>query len=110
MLRADFKEGVLFSTYSTLIGAARGSKASRIDQIIKWCGGETFDGLLVFDECHRAKNFQVGEKEDASSKTSKYSTFPVTVLLHAFVTCIEPTHHECRVLTSPKSLFLAPPA
>ena len=36
---------------------------SRIDQIIKWCGGETFNGLLVFDECHRAKNFQVGEKE-----------------------------------------------
>ena len=36
---------------------------SRIDQIIKWCGGEKFDGLLVFDECHRAKNFQVGEKE-----------------------------------------------
>jgi hypothetical protein len=53
----------LFSTYSTLIGGARGSKMSRIDQIIKWCGGEKFDGLLVFDECHRAKNFQVGEKE-----------------------------------------------
>jgi len=51
--------GVLFSTYSTLIGSARGTKSSRIDQIIKWCGGEKFDGLLVFDECHRAKNFQV---------------------------------------------------
>eukprot|EP00277_Geminigera_cryophila_P001483 CAMPEP_0179412588 /NCGR_PEP_ID=MMETSP0799-20121207/4560_1 /TAXON_ID=46947 /ORGANISM="Geminigera cryophila, Strain CCMP2564" /LENGTH=461 /DNA_ID=CAMNT_0021184833 /DNA_START=177 /DNA_END=1560 /DNA_ORIENTATION=- len=70
-LGSEFKEGVLFSTYSTLIGSARGTKSSRIDQIIKWCGGEKFDGLLVFDECHRAKNFQVGEKEDASSKTSK---------------------------------------
>lgn len=43
-LSSDFKEGVLFSTYSTLIGAARGSKASRIDQILKWCGGESFAG------------------------------------------------------------------
>ena len=70
-MNKDFKSGVLFSTYSTLIGSARGTKASRIDQIIAWCGGETFDGLLIFDECHRAKNFQVGEKEEASSKTSK---------------------------------------
>jgi len=70
-LANDFKDGVLFSTYSTLIGAARGSKSSRIDQIFKWCGGDSFAGLLVFDECHRAKNYQVGEKEDTSTKTAK---------------------------------------
>ena len=70
-LSSDYKDGVLFSTYSTLIGAARGAKSSRIDQIIKWCGGESFTGLLVFDECHRAKNAQVGEKEDTGTKTAR---------------------------------------
>jgi len=22
-----------------------------------WCGGDKFDGCLIFDECHKAKNF-----------------------------------------------------
>jgi hypothetical protein len=40
---------------------------SRLDQIVHWLGGETFDGLLVFDECHKAKNFTPG-KEGSSTK------------------------------------------
>eukprot|EP00960_Hanusia_phi_P033852 750679-Hanusia_phi.AAC.2 len=70
-LSSDYKEGVLFSTYSTLIGGAKPGKPSRLEQIVKWCGGESFDGVLVFDECHRAKNFFIGENADASTKTSK---------------------------------------
>lgn len=31
--------------------------SSRLDQLVKWCGGELFDGCLIFDECHKAKNF-----------------------------------------------------
>ncbi|XP_037040157.1 protein strawberry notch-like [Bradysia coprophila] len=49
--------GVLFSTYALLI-ATPGSISkfnSRIDQIVDWCG-EDFDGVIVFDECHKAKN------------------------------------------------------
>ena len=30
---------------------------SRLEQLINWCGGESFDGVLVFDESHRAKNY-----------------------------------------------------
>ena len=26
---------------------------SRLAQIVEWCGGEGFDGAIVFDECHR---------------------------------------------------------
>eukprot|EP00961_Rhodomonas_salina_P010499 140938-Rhodomonas_salina.2 len=70
-LSKDFKEGVLFVTYSTLIGAARGSKASRLDQIVNWCKGDAFEGVLVLDECHKAKNFLVGDNADNSTKTSK---------------------------------------
>lgn len=55
------KEGVIFSTYSALIGESSqssgksGKYKSRLKQLLQWCG-EDFDGLIIFDECHRAKN------------------------------------------------------
>ena len=33
----------------------------RISQV-KWCGGDSFDGCLLFDECHKAKNLTKGTK------------------------------------------------
>ena len=48
-------EGVLFLTYSSLTsGNAR--RETRLQQIVTWCGGPLFEGTLVFDECHKAKN------------------------------------------------------
>ncbi|CAL8469508.1 g9049 [Coccomyxa elongata] len=32
------------------------ASGSRLDKIVEWCGGASFDGALVFDECHKAKN------------------------------------------------------
>ncbi|XP_021767573.1 protein FORGETTER 1-like isoform X2 [Chenopodium quinoa] len=49
------KEGVLFSTYSSLIASSEKGK-SRLSQLVQWCGGRDFDGLVIFDECHKAKN------------------------------------------------------
>lgn len=51
-LSQDFKEGVLFLTYSTLVSAGRGGR-TRFQQVLDWVGGDTFDGCIVFDECHR---------------------------------------------------------
>uniref|UniRef100_A0A8C5P7H4 Protein strawberry notch homolog 2 n=1 Tax=Leptobrachium leishanense TaxID=445787 RepID=A0A8C5P7H4_9ANUR len=50
-------EGILFATYSALIGESQagGQHRTRIKQIRDWCG-ENFDGVIVFDECHKAKN------------------------------------------------------
>jgi len=49
-------KGVIFSTYSSLIGESSGGKfKTRLKQLLEWCG-EDFDGVIVFDECHRAKN------------------------------------------------------
>jgi hypothetical protein len=48
------KEGVLFLTYSSLIASSDKGR-SRLQQLVQWCG-PGFDGLLVFDECHKAKN------------------------------------------------------
>lgn len=46
--------GVLFLTYSSLIAASEKGR-SRLQQIVAWCGPD-YDGLLVYDECHKAKN------------------------------------------------------
>lgn len=54
----NVKKGVIFSTYSALIGessSAGGKYKSRLKQLLQWCGSD-FDGLIIFDECHRAKN------------------------------------------------------
>lgn len=48
------REGVLFSTYSSLIASSEKGK-SRLSQLVQWCGGRDFDGLVIFDEvsvCH----------------------------------------------------------
>jgi len=52
------QEGVMFSTYQTLIAKNR-SKQTRMDQLVDWCGGDEFDGLIMLDEvsfvaCHKS--------------------------------------------------------
>ena len=56
-VNGSIKKGVIFSTYSSLIGESQGSSKyrTRLKQLLQWCG-EDFDGVIVFDECHRAKN------------------------------------------------------
>ncbi|GLH00308.1 Protein strawberry notch [Gryllus bimaculatus] len=57
-VNGNVKKGVIFSTYSALIGESSqsgGKYKTRLKQLLQWCG-EDFDGLVVFDECHRAKN------------------------------------------------------
>ncbi|CAD6187636.1 unnamed protein product [Caenorhabditis auriculariae] len=55
----SIKKGVLFATYTSLIGECRASKSrkyrSRIKQLIQWFGVD-YDGVIILDECHRAKN------------------------------------------------------
>jgi P-loop containing NTP hydrolase pore-1/C-terminal domain on Strawberry notch homologue len=55
----NIKKGVVFSTYSAMIGESNnrdaGKYKSRLKQLLQWCG-EDFDGVIVFDECHKAKN------------------------------------------------------
>ncbi|EFO21446.2 hypothetical protein LOAG_07043 [Loa loa] len=54
----DVKKGCIFATYSSLIGECRSSKGkyrTRLKQLIQWFG-QDYDGVIVLDECHRAKN------------------------------------------------------
>jgi hypothetical protein len=88
-LARDLQHGVLFSTYASLVsaGGKAGGRGSRTDQIVAWLLGDAsggagagggagasaraseFDGLVVFDECHKAKNFVAG-KEAQSTKVA----------------------------------------
>ncbi|GAU25308.1 hypothetical protein TSUD_274150, partial [Trifolium subterraneum] len=61
-------EGVIFLTYSSLIASSSKGR-SRLQQLVQWCGPE-FDGLIVFDECHKAKNL-VPEPGTDATKTGK---------------------------------------
>ncbi len=38
--------------------------------MVEWLGGPAFDGCLLFDECHKAKNFLPG-KESQSTKVRR---------------------------------------
>lgn len=65
---------VVFSTYQGLISessSVRGSLGSRLGQIINWVGDD-FDGVIVFDECHKAKNINAMGK-GKPSKTALYA-------------------------------------
>lgn len=60
----DYEEGVMFVTYSTLIGKSN-IGYTRLEQLIDWCGGEEFDGLIMLDECHKAKSVDLDENGNA---------------------------------------------
>lgn len=55
-------EGILFTTYATLRSDDRGSKVSRVRQIVEWLGSD-FDGVLIFDEAHAMANAGGGKGE-----------------------------------------------
>ncbi|KAI8568822.1 hypothetical protein RHMOL_Rhmol02G0230100 [Rhododendron molle] len=48
------RDGVIFLTYSCLIASTERGR-SRLQQLVQWCGTK-YDGLVIFDECHKAKN------------------------------------------------------
>ncbi|KAF8036651.1 hypothetical protein BT93_C2393 [Corymbia citriodora subsp. variegata] len=62
------REGVVFLTYSSLIASSEKGR-SRLQQLVQWCGPE-FDGLVIFDECHKAKNL-VPEAGSQSTRTGE---------------------------------------
>ncbi len=55
-------EGILFTTYATLRSDDRGSKVSRVRQIVEWLGSD-FDGAIIFDEAHAMANAGGGKGE-----------------------------------------------
>ncbi len=61
-------QGILFTTYATLRSDERGSKVSRVRQIVDWLGTD-FDGVIIFDESHAMQNAagSKGERGDQAA-------------------------------------------
>jgi predicted RNA methylase len=55
-------EGILFLTYATLRSDDRGTRLSRVKQIVEWLGTD-FDGVVIFDEAHAMANAAGGRGE-----------------------------------------------
>lgn len=74
------EDGVMFTTYQSLIAKSNKTDQSRLDQLVAWAadaynGDErAFDGCLVFDEAHRAKNLATEGKGGKSAKTASAVT------------------------------------
>jgi hypothetical protein len=68
----ELDSGVMFCTYSLLV-SAKGS-ARRIDQLVKWCGGDDFHGVLALDEVHRAKHMKQTQDKDGATRFKKAGT------------------------------------
>eukprot|EP00961_Rhodomonas_salina_P166001 2236758-Rhodomonas_salina.1 len=71
------ESGVIFCTYTLLL--------KRLEQLTDWCGPD-FDGVLAFDECHKAKSVKVNGEKTTGTATA-----------HA-VTEIQNLHPGARVL------------
>jgi hypothetical protein len=55
----------MFLTYSLLVsGCQKSESVSRLNQIVDWCGGASFEGVLALDECHKAKNLKESKSTD----------------------------------------------
>ena len=63
----NFKEGVIFCSYSTLIAKSKISNKTRLEQLIEWLGE---DGLIILDECQRAQHALATAQGD-STQTGK---------------------------------------
>lgn len=75
-------DGVLFVTYSMLVSKTTRKKKtySRFNQLVKWCGPD-FEGCIVFDEGHFAKNLKVGKSQGSSQAALKVSELQDTLSL-----------------------------
>ena len=63
-------EGILFTTYATLRSEERGTKKSRVDQIVDWLGSD-FDGVILFDESHAMANAAGSKGERGDTEASQ---------------------------------------
>lgn len=63
-------EAVLFTTYATLRSEERGTKKSRIQQIVDWLGRD-WDGVIIFDEAHSMQNAAGGTSEWGDQEASQ---------------------------------------
>ena len=78
------QQGICYMIQSSAQPSRTPGAGSRLQQIVEWLGGETFDGALVFDECHKAKNCIAKQASGSSRKQSESKTSRVSISLCKF--------------------------
>ncbi|GJV63920.1 protein FORGETTER 1 [Tanacetum coccineum] len=75
------KEVVVFSTYSSPIASFE-KGLSRLQQLVQWFGSD-YDRLIVFDECHKAKNLvpEAGGQPTRTGEAVLDGVLPLLVVL-----------------------------
>lgn len=97
--KIDAPHGVIFSTYTGLVSrsqSVKGVLGTRLGQLVSWLG-PNFDGVIVFDECHKAKNISVTAKKK-QSKTADFALefqkkLPGARVVYASATGASETRH-----------------
>lgn len=97
--KIDIPYGVIFSTYTGLVSksqSVKGPLGTRLGQLITWLGS-SFDGVIVFDECHKAKNISISAKKK-QSKTADFALefqekLPGARVVYASATGASETRH-----------------
>lgn len=98
--RINEDHGVIFTTYSGLISkshSVKGVLGTRIGQLTSWLGND-FDGIIVFDECHKAKNISTSAKTKTHSKAAEFAVeiqnkLPKARIVYASATGASETRH-----------------
>lgn len=79
-------DGVMFSTYNTLV------KRKRYDVLCKWLGDD-FDGLLIFDESHKAKQCLNNKSKTASIIVELQNKYPNAHVVYVSATGCSQVEH-----------------
>ncbi|KAH9259562.1 hypothetical protein BASA81_001983 [Batrachochytrium salamandrivorans] len=87
---------VLFSTYAGLISKGdKSSLRSRMQELVDWltvdCPAETYEGVIVFDEAHKAKNFRLDGKGSTQVGNAVHQlqlVFPNARILYSSATMV----------------------
>lgn len=89
---------VVFCAYSGLIAkrtahmgsGSSATKVKRVELLVEFLGGAEFDGLILFDEAHRAKSFNIDKPESSSQMSQvRFRSCEYTRTLRAAPTLIQ---------------------
>ena len=105
----SYDEGVMFATYNTLIGKSK--NGTRLDQLVEWCTGggdpEEYDGLIMLDECHKAKTIDLdkdGKAQNVGKGASCSQTAAKVVELQTLLPRARVVYCSATSVSEPKNL------
>lgn len=87
------EHAVLFCTYNTFV--TKNSQTSFVERLLVLLGGKQFDGLIVLDECHKAKNYMTkgGATKTSVAIVTLQKTFKMARIIYCSATAMtEPEH------------------